>query len=351
MAIVRTAKEAGVSVASRRFGCSRTTVYALVTRYETGGVSALLNRPRGAQEPLAEEVREAIISLKLERLERSTGQVQQLLEERYHWPVSRQTVWRVLSAKGLARITDPVPLHRFEWPHPNQLWQLDLMEDVPTNIGRVHLVVLLDDASRYCVGGQFVRSKAQPVVLGVIGQVLQRQGLPEAILTDRAAMFYGPATTMQGLTVYQLALQQMGIRASFAKPYKPRTKGKVEKFIQFVEHRFLGEMQHRVRSLEELNAAWETWRRWYNECHCHSSLAEGAPARHYRKSNRSAPSELEQLLAVEEPRVVRRDATVSVGGRSYPVPPQYLGRHVWVHQLGNQVRVVYDNKTVASFTR
>jgi transposase InsO family protein len=338
-------------VASRRFGCARTTVYALVARYQQGGVPALLNRPRGAVEPVPEQVREAIVALKVQRLERSTAQVQQLLAEIYHWHVSRQTVWRVLSEKGLARITDPVPLHRFEWPHPNQLWQLDLIEDVPTAAGRVHLVVLLDDASRYCVGGQFVRSKAQPVVLGVIAQVLQRQGLPEAILTDRATMFYGPATSMQGLTVYQLALQQLGIRACFAKPYKPRTKGKVEKFIQFVEHRFLGEMQHRVRSLEELNAAWEVWRRWYNECHCHSSLGEGTPARHYRKSNRPAPPELEQLLSVEEPRVVRRDATISIGGRSYPVPPQYLGRHVWVHQLGDQVRIVYDNKTVASFTR
>ena len=349
--IVQTARGEGVSVASRRFDCSRTTVYALLVRYERGGLAALLNRPRGPRGVLREEIQEAIVGLKLARLGRSTGQVQQLLEEIYGWPVSRQTVWRVLSARGLARITDPVPLQRFERPQANQLWQFDLIEDFPTAIGRVHLAVLLDDASRYCVGGRFLRSKSQPAVLGVLAEALRSQGLPEAILTDRASIFYGPTSSQQGLTVYQLALQRLGIRASFAKPYKPRTKGKIEKFNQFVEQRFLGEVKDRIRSLQELNQAWQRWRRWYNECHCHSSLAEGTPARHYRKSSQPAPPELHQLLAVEVPRRVGRDATVKVSGRTYPVPAAYMGRHVWVSMIDNELRVAYDGKTVATFTR
>ncbi len=349
--IVETARRKGVSAASREFKCSRTTVYALQARYEQGGLEGLVNQPRGCSIPIREEIQEAIVALKLARLERSTTKIQQLLEDIHGWPVSRQTVWRVLSARGLARLVEPEPLQRFERPRPNQLWQLDLIEDERTAIGTVHLASLLDDASRYCVGGQWIRSKAQPAVLGVIAATMASQGLPDAILSDRASIFYGPASSQQGLTVYQLALDRLAVKAVFAKPYKARTKGKVEKFQQFVERSFLGEVRNSVQSLEELNQRWQEWRRWYNEQHCHSSLAGGAPARHYRKSTRPAPPELERLFAVEQPRRVNRDATVTVGGKSYQVPPEYMGRHVWVAMLGNQLRVTYGEKTIASFTR
>ena len=45
-----------VTEAARRFGCSRTTVYELIARYQEGGLRGLMNRPRGPQEPIPEEV-------------------------------------------------------------------------------------------------------------------------------------------------------------------------------------------------------------------------------------------------------------------------------------------------------
>jgi len=66
----------------------------------------------------------------------------------------------------------------------------------------------------------------------VLAEALQQQGLPQEILTDRAGIFFGPSLAHRGLTVYQLALECLGIKASFARPYKARTKGKVEKLIR-----------------------------------------------------------------------------------------------------------------------
>jgi hypothetical protein len=73
--------------------------------------------------------------------------------------------------------------------------------------------------------------------------------LPEAILTDRETAFYGPASRQRGLTTYQLGLETLGDIASFAKLYKPRTKGKVEKFIGLLEQDFIFETQDQVHSL------------------------------------------------------------------------------------------------------
>jgi len=347
--IIETARREGVSAAHRRYGCSRTTVYALQARYERGGLAALCNQPRGSREPIREEVTEAIVALKVALPARATGKVRQLLEEVYGWKVSRQTVWRVLSDRGLARLTEPVPLVRFARPQPNDLWQFDLIEDEDTAIGKVHLAALLDDASRFCVGGRFVRSKAAPAVLGVLAEVLRTQGRPQEILTDRAGLFFGPSTSHQGLTVYQLALQALGITPRFAKPYKARTKGKLEKFNQFVERDFLAEVRHQVKSLADLNARWERWRTWYNQERPHSSLGDGPPARHYRRSSRPAPPELERLLSVEEPRRVGRDATITVRGKRYAVPAEYMGRHVWVLRLDDQIQIEHGGKIIASY--
>jgi transposase InsO family protein len=349
--IIESARTEGVSAASRKHRCCRTTVYALLARYQAGRMEALVNRPRGPRAPIPRQIEEAIVGFKLDLLSRSTAKIQQLVHQGYGRQVSRQTVWRVLSARGLARITDPVPLVRFSRLLPNDLWQFDLMEDEATAIGKVHLPVLVDDATRFCLAGRFVRCKAQPAVLGVLAEAMRICGLPQEILTDRAKMFYGPTASHQGLTVYQLALQTLGIRAAFSKPYKARTKGKVEKFIQFVQRDFLSEVRDKVRSLEDLNARFKRWRAWYNYERPHSSLGQGAPGRSYHSSARLAPAELERLLSVTEPRRVGRDASISVAGQRYPVPAEYMGRHVWVAMLKDQIRIEHGGKTIAEYTR
>ena len=349
--ILETARREGVSEAARMFECSRTTVYKLMQRYEAGGLQALVNRPRGPREPIAEELAELLVELKVHGPHRSTSKIQQLFAERYGHVVSRQTVWRILSARGLARVVDREPLQRFERPAPNQLWQMDLKEDVMTPAGKAHLLAMVDDASRFCLGGEWITSKAEPAVLGALARVLRRWGLPEAILSDRATVFYGPATRQAGLTTYQMALDVLGVKPVFARPYKPRTKGKVEKFIQFVLNDFLAEVRDQVQDVEDLNRRWREWLPWYNERRPHSSIGEVPPARRFQPSRRAAPAELEQLLRVEVQRKVARDCTISLGGKRYELPADLIGRHVWVGLLGNSITVEHSGRTVATFTR
>lgn len=348
--IMEVAQQEGVTAAARRFECSRTTVYTLQARYQRGGLMGLVNRPRGPQAPLSGEVAEMIVELKVNAPHRSTNKIRQLLGERYGWGVSRQSVWRVLSARGLARVVDREPLRRFERPQPNQLWQMDLKESVRLPFGKAHLLAVVDDASRFCLGGEWISSKAQPAVLGALAGVLGRWGLPEALLTDRDSVFYGPATRQAGLTTYQLALEMLGIKTVFAKPYKPRTKGKVEKFIQFLQADFLKECQDQVQDLADLNRRWQQWVTWYNQRRPHASLGNLPPARRFQASRRPAPSELQRLLQVEVSRKVGRDCAISLRGKRYALPADLIGRHVWVGLLGNTVTVEHSGRIVATFT-
>jgi transposase InsO family protein len=348
--IVEYADQESVTAAARHFACSRTTVHKLRRAYQEGGLLALANRPRGPREPIPEEVVELVVALKTSSPHRSSTKVQQLLEERHGIRLSRQSVWRLLSARGLARVIDPAPLVRFERPLPNQLWQMDLKEKVSFPFGRAHLLVAIDDASRYCVGGRWIPDKREPSVLGALATILEQAGLPEAMLTDRDRVFFGPATRQRGLTTYQLALEALGVEPSFAKPYKPRTKGKIEKFIQTLERDFLWETKGQFHSLPELQRAWEQWREYYNRRRPHASLGELPPAHRYTYSRHAAPAELRQLLAVEERRLVHRDATIQLAGRRLPVPPELMGKHVWVRRLGQDILIEDAGRIVATYT-
>ena len=348
--VVLWAQEHGPSEAARRFECSRTTVYALLARYERAGLAGLMSRPRGPRLALAPALVEAIVELKAARMHRSTSQIRRLLAERYGWQVSRQSVWRVLSARDLATVQEREPLRRFERPHPNQLWQMDLKEDVGFPFGKAHLVAIIDDASRFCLGGRWIASKAEPAVLGALAEVLERWGMPEAMLTDRASIFFGPATRQAGLTTYQLALDSLGVRAAFAAPYKPRTKGKVEKFIQTVQHEFLWELESPPAALQQLNQWWEQWLDDYDHRRPHASLGNLPPAHRFQAPRTPAPRELRKLLQVEAMRKVSRDSTISLKGRRYPMPPHLIGKHVWVGALGETITVEHSGAIVARFT-
>lgn len=348
--IVHIAQEESVTEAARRGECSRTTVYKLLARYREGGVLALLNRPRGPREAVSEEVCELVVALKTSALHRTTGKVQQLLQARHGVVLSRQSIWRILSARGLARLQDPVPLVRFERPQPNQLWQLDLKEDVFFPFGKAHLLVAVDDATRYCVGGVWIRDRKEPTILGALAQLLTRAGLPEAILTDRASVFFGPASRQRGLTTYQLGMETLGVKPLFAKPYKPRTKGKIEKFIGFVERDFLQEVRETMHRFSDLQPAWEQWcGPWYNQARPHASLGNLPPAHRYQPCRRAAPPELSPVLAIEETRRVSRDATIAVDGQRYPVPPEFMGKHVLLRRLGADLTLHHAGRLLASY--
>ncbi len=61
------------------------------------------------------EVVELVVELKTCALHRATSKVRQLLSERYDIQLSRQTIWRILSARDLARIMDLELMGKHVW--------------------------------------------------------------------------------------------------------------------------------------------------------------------------------------------------------------------------------------------
>lgn len=112
-----------------------------------------------------------------------------------------------------------------------------------------------------------------------------------AFLTRAVAWFAGFGITVERVLsdngscyrsrVHALALAQLGIRHLFTRPYRPRTNGKAERFIQTLTHRWAYGAIY--GSSAERTAALPGWLSHYNFRRPHRSLSHKPPGAHLRE--------------------------------------------------------------------
>lgn len=126
------------------------------------------------------------------------------------------------------------------------------------------------------------------------------------------------------------------------KPYTPRHKGKIENGIKYVKNNALkGRL---FNSLAEQNEHLRHWERTVADTRIHGTT---------RKQVKTLFEDVERKVLLplpEQPfpfyhegrRRVHRDGHVEVSRSYYSVPPEYLGRDVWVRWDGRLLRVFND---------
>jgi hypothetical protein len=125
---------------------------------------------------------ERIVSSKLEGKHRSARFIKDHLKLLVH----RETVRRVLVRHHLSRITLPPvkSVERFGAPHPNALWQIDIMGRTHFPLGgELYLIYAIDDHSRFIPYGQWFYRQYGINVYQVMYKAFIGYGLPEAILS------------------------------------------------------------------------------------------------------------------------------------------------------------------------
>lgn len=126
------------------------------------------------------------------------------------------------------------------------------------------------------------------------------------------------------------------------KPYTPRHKGKVESGIKYVKQNAL-----KGRSFASLTEQNEFLSHW--ETHVADTRIHGTTKRQvgklFEQHERQAllPLSVERFAFFHEARrAVHRDGHVEVDKAFYSVPPEYVGRRLWVRWDGRMVRVFND---------
>ena len=330
----------------RCYGAS--TIEEWYYQYREHGLSALEDLPRkdkGHVRALAPETVDAFLALRRAQPKvNATTLLRQLVEQGVVAPrsVSMSTMYRALAREGLDRrsvragggvLNGPTKAFEFSWA--NQLWMTDGMwgPSLPVVAGgkpvRAHLLALIDDCSRLCTHAQYYPAERIECFLDVFKQALQARGLPEKLYTDNGALFISEHL--------RTVCANFGIRLIHAKPYAAWSKGKIERFFLTVQSDFEQRLVFApVADLAELNKRFWRWLECEYNNRAHRALEGASPRQRFQDRGEGlrpipAGMDVEGLFLLRTRRRVRRDATISIAGTLWEVPPACRGRVLDVH--------------------
>ena len=208
----------------------------------------------------------------------------------------RSTVSAVLRRRGLERLSrlEPKPpVHRYERQVPGELVHLDTKKlGRIRGIGhRVHgdrrrrargvgwefVHAAVDDRSRVAFAERMPDERGESAVafLQQVVRTFRRQGIPvRAVLTDNGGCYLSRA--------FREACRQLGIRHLRTRPYRPRTNGKVERFIQSLLREWAYARPYRTSN--QRARALPVWLRYYNTERPHTAHAFQPPLAVLRRS-------------------------------------------------------------------
>lgn len=222
---------------ARDFGAlvniSRHTLYVWKRRFELEGPAGLMEKakgPRGSQ--LSEITKRAILMLKQAHPDWGCQRISDMLARGPALAASATSVARVLREAGYETFDEPTRRHpdrvrSFEREQPNQLWQTDLFSFMLKRQNRrLYLTAFMDDHSRFITGFGLHASQSAALVLEVLRAALASYSSPREILTDNGAQY----VTWRGKSQFTKELEKRGIQQIVARPRRPQTLGKIERF-------------------------------------------------------------------------------------------------------------------------
>lgn len=136
------------------------------------------------------------------------------------------------------------------------------------------------------------------------------------------------------------------------KPAMPRHKGKIEAGVKFAQNNAL--KGRKFQSLSEQNLFLSDWERTVADTRIHGTTKQQV-ARIFEEVEKAQLQQLPPSLFPtfeEAPRSVHRDGYIEVGKAYYSVPPEYVGRKVWVRWEPRLVRIFNQRmEAIALHTR
>jgi transposase InsO family protein len=289
--------------AAEAAGVSERTVAKWVARWRAEGQAGLLDRssaPRRIPHRTSQPRVDVIVWLRGLRM--TAAEIAEVLS------MALSTVSAVLRRVGLGKRSrlDPIePPNRYEHSRPGGLLHLDIKKlgriygaghrvtgDRSSqnkrrrrrragDLGWEYVHVCVDDATRLAYA-EVLTDERGPTAAGFLARAVawfQSLGIePRRVLSDNGACYRSHA--------HAAACRELELRHSFTRPYRPRTNGKAERFIQTLTNRWAygaiyGTSAERTRALPG-------WLTHYNYTRRHGSLSHKPPAARLNELNNLA---------------------------------------------------------------
>lgn len=172
------------------------------------------------------------------------------------------------------------------------------------------------------------------------------EGIPHRLLFDNMKQVKLDAQTWNPL--FLDFVQHYGIAAHTHAPYRPRTKGKVERLVRFLKDNFLNGSS--FEDLDDLNAQSRAWLDRVN-AQVHGTTGQ-IPIEMWQAQEKAALRPLGAVapyqLCRQVTRMVDWEGMVRFERSRYSVPPQHAGQKVVVELRGQQITVRSGELIVAS---
>jgi transposase InsO family protein len=276
-----------IRAAAEAAGVSERTVYRWLARFRDEGQRGLGDRSsRPARIPHRTSTDRVAVICRLRQSRLTAVEIAELLG----MPAS--TVSAVLKREGLgkrSRLEPPEPVNRYERAAAGELIHVDVKK--LGRIGRVGKRITGRVAGGACtpagLGWEAVHVAVDDHSRLAYVEVLEDEKASSAIaFRQRAIAFYAThAITVQRVMTdngsayrshaHRLACQQLGVRHLRTQPYRPRTNGKAERFIQTLTRRWAYGRPY--TSSAQRTAALGAWLSHYNYTRPHGSLSHRPP--------------------------------------------------------------------------
>ncbi|WGF90205.1 IS21 family transposase [Marinivivus vitaminiproducens] len=244
---------------------------------------------------------------------------------------------------------------RFETP-PGEQAQVDfarfhvVFTDEPTTPRIVWLFSLVLGFSRLIWARFVVHQDLATVLRCHVAAFEALGGAPRDVLYDRMkTAVIGEGET--GGIVYNRALVDLarhyGFHPKACRPYRAKTKGKVERPFRYIREDFF--LARSFRNLDDLNAQLRYWLETVANPRVHATTRRVVNDAFAEERPHLRPLPLAPFRSVLKlERRISREGMVSVGGNAYSVPDATTRRVVEVHTLAEEVRIFEDGALIAA---
>jgi transposase InsO family protein len=301
LAVFSSGVPVNVTALCRELGISRQTLYKYRRRFDVEGPVGLVERsrrPHSSPQRIPAQTEEAIVRLRKElRVDCGALAIAYHLARRARLgdptPVpSVATIHRVLVRYGLVtpqpRKRPHAATRRFEWPQPNDAWQIDATTWALADGRTVWIMDILDDHSRALVAAHVDTGPTANAAWNAFTAAVQEWGLPARVMNDNGSCFTG-RLAKHGAADFERMLRSLGIAQICSRPAHPQTCGKLERSHQTTKAWL--RVQPPARTLAQLQDQLDRWRAHYNQNRPHAALAGQTPFERWHASPPATPGQ------------------------------------------------------------
>ena len=347
--------------AAEIIGVSDRTMRRWRERLEEHGYSGLADRRKGKPASHRVPLHTAEEVLRLYREEYSDFNVRHFhekLREKHQIDLSYTWVYQALTGAGLVarrRKRAPHRRRRERRPLPGMLLHIDGSKHRWFQDDRWYdLIVILDDATSEIYHAQLVEEESTRTVMTGLREVIANQGLFCALYSDRGSHFFvtpkaGEPIDKNRLTQVGRAMKELGVQMIAA--YSPQARGRSERSFSTWQGRLPQELRVAgIRTVEEANQFLRS--RYIAEFNARFTVKAAQRGTAFRRYGRS---DLDWIFTVQTERVVAKDNTVAIAGRSWQIDKSRFrhslaGCTVTIHEhLNGTISIRYGPHVIGRF--